>query len=165
MNLIAAVDENWGIGYENQLLARIPADLRYFREKTIGRTVVYGRKTMDTFPGGRPLPGRTNIVLSRNPGFSPEGAITCGTVPEALAKLAKYPPEDIFIIGGESIYKEFLPYCQRAYITKIHAVFPCDAYLENLDMDGGWLLREKGGEMIHQCTRFSFDVYERRQAI
>ena len=162
MNIIAAVDENWGIGYQGGLLVRIPADMKNFREKTLGRVVVYGRKTLLTFPGGKPLQGRRNLILSKSPGFAPEGAAVSESVPAALELLKGYSPEDIYIIGGESIYREFLPYCNTAYITKIHKSFTCDAFLENLHKDSRWHLTQKGEPMAFEDITFSFDVYSRR---
>ena len=112
MNMIVAVDKNWGIGKNNQLLVSIPADMKFFRETTSGHVVVMGRKTLETFPNGLPLRNRTNIVLTKNPHYHVKGAIVCHTVEEALEELKKYEDEEIYVIGGDSIYRQFLPYCK-----------------------------------------------------
>lgn len=108
MNLIAAADENWGIGKNGGLLAHISGDMKYFRETTKGKIVVMGRKTLESFPGGKPLKNRVNIVLTGNKDFVPEGVVICHSVEETLEKLKEYPKEDVFIIGGGMIYKAFL---------------------------------------------------------
>ena len=112
MNLIAAADENWGIGKNGGLLAHISGDMKYFRETTKGKIVVMGRKTLESFPGGKPLKNRVNIVLTGNKDFVPEGVVICHSVEETLEKLKEYPKEDVFIIGGGMIYKAFLPWCK-----------------------------------------------------
>ena len=104
MNLIVAVDENWAIGCRGDLLVRIPADHKMFRQETTGKVVVLGRKTMDTFPGGQPLKNRTNIVLSRNPQYTQKDAIVVHSVEELLEKLKEYDTQDVYIIGGSSVY-------------------------------------------------------------
>ena len=104
MNIIVAVDENWAIGYRGDLLVRIPADHKMFRNETIGKVVVLGRKTMDTFPGGLPLAGRTNIVLTRNPEYQVKDAIVVHSVEELLAELKNYDTKDVYVIGGDSVY-------------------------------------------------------------
>ena len=103
MNLIVAVDENWAIGCRGNLLVRIPADHKMFRQETLGKVVVLGRKTMDTFPGGVPLAGRTNIVLSANPDYRVKDAVVVHSVEELLEELKKYADENIYVIGGESV--------------------------------------------------------------
>ena len=109
MNLIAAVDENWAIGNKGQLLVRIPADHRMFRQETLGKVVVYGRKTLETFPMAQPLDRRTNIVLSANPNYKVNNAVVVHSIEELLSELAQYPSEDIYVIGGASIYQMLIP--------------------------------------------------------
>ena len=116
MNIIVAVDENWAIGYRGDLLVRIPADHKMFRNETIGKVVVLGRKTMDTFPGGLPLAGRTNIVLTRNPEYQVKDAIVVHSVEELLAELKNYDTKDVYVIGGDSVYSQLLPYCDTAHV-------------------------------------------------
>ena len=121
MNLIAAADENWGIGKDSGLLAHISGDMKYFRETTKGKVVVMGRKTLESFPGGKPLKNRVNIVLTQNQDFAAEGVIVCHSVEETLEILKQYSKENVFIIGGGMIYKQFLPYAKNLYLTEIHA--------------------------------------------
>ena len=111
MNLIAAVDKNWAIGNGGRLLVSIPEDQRLFREETMGKVVVMGRKTLESLPGGQPLHGRTTVVLSRDPQFQPKGAVVCRSLEEALEELKKYPSEDIFVAGGQEIYVSALLRC------------------------------------------------------
>ena len=111
MNLIAAVDKNWAIGKDNKLLVSIPIDMKFFRETTTGKVVVMGRKTLESFPNGLPLKNRTNIVLTHNANYDGKGAIVVNTMEALLEELKKYNSEDIYVIGGEQIYKALLPYC------------------------------------------------------
>lgn len=138
MKLIVAVDENWGIGYRGELLAHIRADLKNFAALTTGHTVILGSKTLATFPGGRPLKNRTNIVMSRRTDFAPDGALVAHSEDELVTLLRDIPGDDIFVIGGASIYNMLLPLCDRAYVTKFEKSFPADAFLSNLDADPAW---------------------------
>ncbi|MBR2902423.1 MAG: dihydrofolate reductase, partial [Clostridia bacterium] len=117
MNLIVAVDNNWAIGNKGDLLARVRADLRYFAAKTTGNVVVLGSKTLATFPGGRALKNRTNIVMSTRD-ISPEGTIVVHSLEELLEETSKYPSESVYVIGGASVYNQLLPFCDTAYVTK-----------------------------------------------
>lgn len=105
MNLIVAVDKNWAIGLGNKLLVSIPADMKFFRQTTTGKVVVMGRKTLESFPGGQPLKNRTNIIITRDPAYQVKDGIVVSTIEEAVEELKKYKEEDIFVIGGESIYR------------------------------------------------------------
>ena len=116
MNMIAAVDSNWAIGYQGNLLVRIPLDQQFFREMTTGKVIVMGRKTLATFPNGMPLANRINVVLSKNKRFKVKGAVCLHSLEEALEYLKQFNSEDIFIVGGESIYKQFLPYCDTVHL-------------------------------------------------
>lgn len=154
MNLIVAVDQNWAIGYQNELLIRISADLKRFQALTMGHPVLLGRKTLQTFPGGRPLPGRRNFILSTGPDYHVEGAEVLHSVEEALDTC----PEDTFVIGGAQVYRAMLPYCDTAYVTRIHAAYPADAWFPDLDTRADWTLfreepaQEEGGPAFHYCT-------------
>jgi len=161
MNLIAAVDENWAIGNKNELLVRIPNDQKFFREETTGKVVVLGRKTMETFPGGKPLKNRTNIVLSTKADYQVEGAIVVHSIEELLEELKNYPSEDIYIIGGESVYKQMLPYCDTAHITKIDMAYDADAYHPNLDADDAWQITATSDEQVYFDLTYHFVKYER----
>ena len=145
MNLIVNVDKNWAIGYKGRLLVSIPEDMKFFRSETTGKVVVLGRKTLATFPGGLPLKNRTNIILTRNPDFTAKGAVVCHDVEEALEELKKYPSEDVYIIGGDTIYRQFLPYCDVAHVTRTDHAYDADAWFPNLDEDPDWELTGQSG--------------------
>ena len=152
MNLIVAVDENWAIGYKNELLIRIPADMKMFRQETTGKVVVLGRKTLETFPGGQPLKNRTNIILSTNKNYKVKDATVVHSVEELLEELKNYADEDIYIIGGETIYRQLLPYCNVAHITKIDRSYEADAYFPNLDADPAWEVTAESDEQSYFVT-------------
>lgn len=162
MNLIVAVDENWGIGNKNELLVRIPADMKFFREETTGKVVVLGRKTLETFPQGLPLKNRTNIILSSNPSYQVKDAVVVHNVDELLEELKKYEEEDIYIIGGESVYKQMLPYCSVAHVTKIDHAYEADAYFPNLDEDPDWEITADSDEQVYFDITYHFLKYERK---
>ena len=162
MKLIAAVDKNWAIGYKGRLLASIRADQMNFKKLTIGKVVVLGRKTMDTFPGGRPLPQRRNIILSHNPNYSVKDAEVVHSKEELLELIKDVDTDDVFIIGGESIYREFLPLCDTAVITKINYAYEADAYFPNLDADEEWECVEEGDEQTCFDMEFCFTTYKRK---
>ena len=164
MNLIVNVDSNWAIGYRGKLLVSIPEDMKFFRSETTGKVVVLGRNTLDTFPGGQPLKNRTNIILTRNPNYQVKGAIICHSVEEVLEELKKYNSEDVYIIGGDSIYKEFLPYCDVAHVTRTDHVYDADAWFPNLEEDPAWVLTGESEEKTYFDLEFRFCRYERREA-
>lgn len=164
MNLIVNVDSNWAIGYRGKLLVSIPEDMKFFRSETTGKVVVLGRKTLDTFPGGQPLKNRTNIILTRNPNYQVKGAIICHSVEEVLEELKKYNSEDVYIIGGDSIYKAFLPYCDVAHVTRTDHVYDADAWFPNLEEDPEWVLTGESEEKTYFDLEFRFCRYERREA-
>ena len=138
MKLIVAVDREWGIGYRGELLATVKEDLAHFRELTVGKTIVYGSSTRRTFPYGRPLKNRINLILSTNPNFKPEGAVVLHSVEELIAYEKAHPEEDIVVVGGASVYKQLMPYCETAYVTQFEASFEKDAYFPNLDENPSW---------------------------
>lgn len=162
MNLIAAADENWGIGKDGGLLMHLPGDMKYFRETTKGKVVVMGRRTLESFPGAKPLKNRINIVLTHNRAYYPEGVTVCHSVETALDLLKQYREEDIFIIGGGMIYREFLPYCDKAYITRIHHVFDADTDFVNLDSEPDWELESAGEMNEYNGIKYEFRTYARR---
>ncbi len=133
MNLIAAADQDWGIGKDGGLLTQLSGDLRYFKEKTSGKVVVMGRATLESLPGGKPLPNRTNIVLTSKPDFEKEGCIIVHSLDELRKTCEKYNTEDIMVIGGEQIYMQLLRYCDKLFITKIFASFDADKHIMNAD--------------------------------
>lgn len=162
MNLIVAVDSNWAIGNKNELLIRIPNDHKHFREETTGKVVVLGRKTLETFPQGLPLKNRTNIILSKNPSYEVKDAIVVHSVDELMDELKKYSDEDIYIIGGDSVYKQMLPYCNVAHITKIDHAYEADAYFPNLDEDEEWEITAESDEQTYFDIAYTFLKYERK---
>ena len=161
MNLIVAVDENWAIGYKNELLIRIPADMKMFRQETTGKVVVLGRKTLETFPNAQPLKNRTNIILSANKDYKVKDATVVHSIEELLEELKNYADQDIYIIGGETIYRQMLPYCNVAHITKIDRSYEADAYFPNLDTDPAWEVTAESDEQSYFDTTYSFVKYER----
>ena len=161
MKLIAAVDQNWAIGYDNNLLASVPQDMKFFRETTTGHVVVMGRKTLESFPGGRPLKNRTNIVLTTDASYEKEGAVIVHGVDELKEELKKYDSDDIFVIGGGSIYRQLEPLCDTAYITKLDNSYEADTYFPNLDNDGEWAISYQSETMEHEGLEFMFATYVR----
>ena len=144
MNLIVAADENWAIGNKNELLVRIPADQKFFRETTMGKVVVMGRKTLETFPNGLPLMGRTNIVLTHDKKFRVPGALIVHDMEELHEELEKYNSEDIYVIGGESVYRQLIDECDVAHVTKIDFAYDADAHFPDLDADPAWEICRSG---------------------
>lgn len=163
MNIIAAVDKNWGIGKNNKLLVSIPSDMKFFRQETAGKVVVMGRKTLESFPNGMPLKNRTNIVLSRDAGYQVKDTIVVHDIPQLLEELKKYDDEQIYVIGGGRIYEQMLPYCKVAHITKIDFAFEADTFFPNLDADPEWEVTQSSEEQTYFDLEFSFVKYERKQ--
>ena len=161
MKMIAAVDNNWAIGYKNRLLVRIPADQKYFRNETMGKVIVMGRKTLESFPRGQPLAGRTNVVLSRKSDYKVKGTAVINTVEETLEYLSQFDTDDIFIIGGETIYRQFLDYCDEALITKIDHEYQADAWFPNLDELKEWQLVGDTEEQTYFDLEYRFLKYKR----
>lgn len=159
MNVIAVVDQNWAIGKEGDQLIYISQDLKHFKALTLGHPVVLGRKTLATFPGGKPLKGRRNLILSRNPDFAPEGAEVYPDVDSVLAAA----PEDAFVIGGASVYNALLDRCDTAYITKLDAQWPADCWFPNLDEKPEWELVETSEPMEEKGVTFRFTRYCRKK--
>lgn len=164
MNIIVAADKNWGIGYQNRLLVSIPEDMKFFRSETSGKVVVMGRKTLESFPGGMPLRNRTNIVLTRNPAYQVKGALVLHSVEEVLEALQAYPGEDVYIIGGDSIYEQFLPWCDVIHVTKIDHAYEADAYFPDIDRMPEWVLTGESEEKTYFDLEYRFCRYERREA-
>lgn len=161
MNLIVAVDENWGIGRNNKLLVSIPSDMKFFRSETSGKVVVMGRKTLESFPNGLPLKNRTNVVLTRDPDYRVKDAVIVHDIPELLEELKKYPDDQIYVIGGGKVYEELLPYCNVAHVTKINFAFEADTYFPNLDQMEDWEITASSEEQTYFDLEFSFVKYER----
>lgn len=161
MNLIAAVDNNWAIGKNNQLLVSIPADMKFFRTETTGKVVVMGRKTLETFPNGQPLKNRTNIVLTRDKSYQVKDAIVVYSLEELREELKKYPSNDIYVIGGESIYRQLVDECDVAHITKIDFSYAADTYFPNLDEKPEWRITQTSEEQTYFDLIYHFLKYEK----
>lgn len=162
MNLIVAVDENWAIGYNNELLVSIPDDMKFFRETTTGKVVIMGRKTLESFPGGRPLKNRVNIVITKKEDYEVDGAVVVRSVEEAVNEASKYDENDVFVIGGGSIYKAMLPYCNTAYVTYINQAYSADTFIPNLDKEIDWVLADESDENTYFDIEYFFRTYKRK---
>ena len=159
MNVIVAADKNWAIGKDGDQLVYLSEDLKRFRALTTGHPVILGRKTLSTFPGGRPLKNRRNFILSRSEGFSPEGAEVFRSVRELRAAA----PEDAFVIGGASVYRQLLPWCDTAYVTKIDRSYPADCFFPNLDDDPAWEKTEESAPLEQDGIVYRYVTYRRKK--
>ena len=162
MNIIVAADQNWAIGKDNKLLISIPADMKFFRTTTTGKVVVMGRKTLESFPGGQPLKKRTNIILTRDKNYKVKDAIVVHSIEEVLEELKKYDSEDVYVIGGDSIYSQMLPYCDTAHVTKIDFAYEADSWFPNLDEDPEWKIAEESEEQTYFDLEYTFVKYVRK---
>lgn len=165
MKCIVAAAADWGIGKDGDLLARNKEDMKFFKETTTGHIVVMGRKTLDSFPGGRVLPNRDNIVITRDESFEREGAIIVNSIESAISKakeLAIGTDKEIFVIGGDSIYQQMLPQCTTAYVTKMDQKYDADTYFPNLDDDAEWVLSEQSEVKEYPDGTFTFCTYVRK---
>lgn len=160
MHLIVAVDKNWAIGKNNKLMWSIPADMKYFRETTKGNIVIMGRKTLESFPQSQPLKNRVNIVITNNKDYKVKDAVVVRSIEEAIEEAKKYEGTP-YVIGGESIYRAMLPYCDTALITKIDHAFDADTYFPNLDEDEEWEMTKISEEQTCFDLEYYFTVYER----
>lgn len=160
MRLILAADEKWGIGKNGGLLCHLPEDLKYFKEKTTGKTVVMGRVTLESLPGGKGLPNRRNIVLSRDPDFVAEGVETVSSEEELWSTLTGTKQEDIMVIGGEQIYKTLLPFCDICYVTKIYQDFQADRFFVNLDQDENFTCKQISDVKTDETSGIKFQFFE-----
>lgn len=161
MQAIVAVSENWGIGKDNRLLFSIPEDMKFFRTTTTGKTVIMGRKTLESFPGGRPLKNRRNIVISGREGFVIEGAETVSSPVEAAELVSELNAEEVLVVGGAEVYRAMLPFCDKALVTRVRACPEADRFFPNLDLLPEWHLISESEEHCHEELRFTYCVYER----
>lgn len=164
MNTIVVVDENWSIGRQGELLVHLSGDLKYFKEQTYGKHLIIGRKTLESFPGAKPLPGRTNIVLTGNEDYAPPGCIICHSKEElsALLKREAVAEEDVFVAGGETVYRQFLEDCSRFYVTKIYSSFPADRSFPNLDERQEFGITWSSPMQEEKGIKYQFFIYERK---
>ena len=161
MNFIVAVSENYGIGKDNNLLFNLPSDLKYFKEKTLNKVVVMGRRTFDSLPF-KPLKNRINIVITTDMDFCCEGVIVVHSFEELFKKLEQYNDDDIFVIGGSSIYNKLMERCRRAYITKVHKKVEADTYINNVEKMQNWQEVQTSEVMHENDLDFEFKVFENK---
>ena len=160
MKLIVAVARDWGIGNKGQLLFNVPEDMEFFKNTTMNKVVVMGRKTLLSLPGGNPLKNRTNIVLTRDKNFEKEGCIIVNSIEALFDEIKKYESDDVFLIGGGKLYNQLYPYCSEAYITKFDAILEADTYLHNFDEDKDWLLTYASEIHEHEGLKYIFTTYK-----
>lgn len=168
MKLIVAVDKNWAIGKNGDLLVNIPEDMKFFRNTTMGHVIVMGRKTLESFPGKKPLPKRTNIVLTRDSEYETD-AIVVESKEKLMEILNSHSRtddlniDDVFIIGGGSVYKSFLDDCDTAYVTYIDEAHDgADTFFPNLDTNPDWILFEESEMKEYEGTKYCFRKYVKR---
>lgn len=161
MKIILAADQNWGIGKDNNLLIHLPGDLKYFKEKTLGKVVVMGRKTLESLPGKKPLPGRTNIVLTTDKEYEAD-CLVCHSQEELFEELKKYNTEDVYIIGGANVYADMRDRCDTYYVTKICGAYEADCHFENLDLCQDIEMVWESEMQEHNGTEFKFTEYRRK---
>ncbi len=160
--LIASADGNWGLGKDNQLLKRIPEDLKRFSDFTRGNLIIVGRKTLESFKDKKPLPDRVNVVLTRDKSYTREGAVIVHDMESLFDVISDFPGE-VYVCGGETVYRQLLPYCSKALITKIDGVFPADAHLDKLDSMEEWVKSYEGEWQTSRTgINFCYAGYERR---
>jgi dihydrofolate reductase len=161
ISIIVAVSEDWGIGMNNELLWHISEDLKRFKRLTTGKTVIMGKKTWESLPK-RPLPGRRNIVLTDNPTETFEDAVTVYSIKDAISKCEE--SEEVFIIGGGSIYRQFMPVADRLYITHVHKKTPADVYFPEIDLKL-WKVteREEYPESEGNSIPYTYTIYQRKK--
>ena len=162
MKAIVNVDNNWAIGMGDSLLNHIPADMRFFKEKTTGNVVVMGRSTFLTFPGPKALPNRVNIVLTTDKSWSAPDVIVCHSLEELFEQLKRYDTNTVYVIGGSSVYEQLLPYCDTAYVTKVDTAKPADKFFPDLDAMPEWGIVCEGDEQEHKDVKFRFVTYKKQ---
>lgn len=165
MNIIVTVDNNWAIGNKGKLLVKIPNDQKFIQEITKGGVVVLGRKTLAEFPNGLPIPGRTNIILTKDTNFKVKGGIIVHAKEELFEELKKYNTKDIYVIGGGSVYDMLLPYCDTAHITKIDYEYVSDTYFPDLDALENWEITADSEEQTYFDLEYVFLKYENKSAL
>ena len=161
MDMIVAADKNWGIGKDGQLLTHLSGDLKYFKERTLGKAVVMGRKTLESLPGGRPLPGRANIVLTANPDYEKGGCVIVHSMDELRKKCLEYPDDGVMIIGGATLYNELMEECKSLFITKIYDEFEADAFIKNADELPDYKVVWQSEMQEEHGIRYQFFEYKR----
>lgn len=161
MKAIVNADKNWAIGMGDSLINHIPADMKFFKEKTTGNVVVMGRSTFLTFPGQKALPNRVNIVLTTDVNWNAPDVITCHSIDELFEQLKRYDTNTVYVIGGSSVYEQLLPYCNTVYVTKVDTSKPADKFFPNLDEMSDWKIEYEGDEQEHKDSKFRFVTYKK----
>ena len=159
MKIIVACDKNWGIGKDGRLLVSIPSDMKRFKELTVGNVIIAGRKTVETFPSGLALPDRTNIILTKDLAYKLRDAIIVHSLEELEEVLKGYDSENVFVVGGESIYTQLLDRCDTAYVTRIDYEYKADAYFPDLDSNPDWEKVSESDEMTYFNLEYRFTTY------
>ena len=159
MKFIVAVDEKWGIGKNGDLLLSIPGDMQYFRETTRNAVLVMGYNTLISFPNSKPLPGRLNIVLADVEGLRVPRTVVCNTMDQLLKLIGCFDPDDVFVIGGGSIYRQLMPYCSGAHITKMRFSGDADTSIPSLDEKPEWSVEGESDTYEHDGIDYSFVIY------
>ncbi|MDD6102533.1 MAG: dihydrofolate reductase [Clostridiales bacterium] len=165
MNAIVAVSSNWGIGRDNQLLFSIPEDMKFFRNITSGKVIIMGRKTLDSFPNGAPLKNRVNIVITRDIDFKRDDVLVAYNIKEAVdmaRSLEGYSEEDLFVIGGDSIYGQMMDVVNTIYVTRVEAYREADAFFPELDDDDRWEMTDRSEIKEHEGITYYFATYRRK---
>lgn len=162
MKMIVCISENYGIGYGGKLLFSLPPDMKFFRETTLGKCVIMGRSTLESFPGKKPLKNRENIVLSRDKSFECDGAVVLGSVKDATEYANSRFNGDAFVIGGAQIYRQFEPYCDEALVTKVYKTADADAFFFDIDSSPDWELKENSGILEYEGMKYAFLKYVRK---
>lgn len=159
MRAILHADKEWGIGKSNGLMFSLPADMKFFREKTTGNVVVMGSNTLKSFPGGKPLKNRTNIVLYPD-GDDRDDCKIVRSLDELFAEIKKYDGDKVFVIGGAMLYRTLLPYCDEVLVTKVDAVGGADAFFENLDENPDYELVYRSEDVETNGYKINFTTYK-----
>lgn len=160
MDIVVAVDNNWGIGLNGTQPLVIPEDRKYFRELTKNSTVIFGRRTLMDFPNSKPLKNRRNIILTTDKSFTIEDGDVANSVQEAVELCQN--DKQVFVIGGASIYRQFLPLCKYAYVTRLYTSAEADCFFHNLDSDPNWKLISPAERRLSGDIEYAFLKYEQQ---
>ena len=163
MKLIVAVDACWGIGRENNLLFSVPEDKTFFRKKTTGKIIVMGCRTLMSLPNAAPLKNRTNIVLTTHRDMEAQGALMCNSIGHLNRLLSAYESDDVYVIGGHSVYEQLYNCCDEAYVTKIDADGCADRFFPDIDRQAHWVLKEQSDKKLDGGLAFNFCLYENKK--
>ena len=161
MKCIVCADKNWGIGRDNELLVRIPKDMKMFREETLGKVIVMGRKTLESFPNGLPLEGRENVVLTTKKDYTARDAVIVHSVDELHEVIKDVDPDLVYCIGGGSVYELLLDECDTALVTRLENALDADTYFPNLDKKRNWKMVEESEEQTFFDTIYTFQTWKK----